>query len=137
MVSGVDCGPDVLASICSAAASRRATAELAAGTDAALPPVAPADGEPLGDGDPLLDVVDEGLGDGDELGDCDGLGDVLGEGVVLVLGDAVGDREPVRQLAAAIDDWLPVGVLDAEPTLEYEALWECPGGLVPPEPLGR
>jgi hypothetical protein len=48
----------------------------------------------------VLDVVDEGLGDGDGLGDCDGLGDVLGEGVVLVLGDAVGEREPVRQLPA-------------------------------------
>jgi len=63
------------------------------------------DGELLGEGDPLLDVLDEGLDDGDWLGDCEGVEDELGVPLGLALRGGEDDPEPARQLAAGMADW--------------------------------
>lgn len=90
-----------VAVVCSAAASCRAAAKPPACADGPLP-VAMLDGELLGEGDGLLEVLDEVLGDGDGLGDGDELDDVLGVAVGLALPGGDGDLEPARQLAAAM-----------------------------------
>jgi hypothetical protein len=102
---GEDCGPDPWRIVCSAAASCRAVArrpaESAACADEVLP-VTMVDGELVGEGDALLDVLDEGLDDGDELGDGEGLEDGLGVPLGLTLGDGDSDPELGRQLTAAM-----------------------------------
>jgi hypothetical protein len=104
---GEDCGPVARPIVCSAAASCRAAAKRPAGSAACADeglPVTMLDGELLGEGDALLDVLDEGLDEGDWLGDCEGVEDELGVPVGLALCDGDGDPELGRQLAAAMAD---------------------------------
>jgi hypothetical protein len=94
-----------VATACSAAASCRAAAKPPAGSAACADgplPVAMLDGELLGEGDGLLEVLDEVLGDGDGLGDGDELVDVIGVAVGLALPVGDGDPDLARQLAAAM-----------------------------------
>jgi hypothetical protein len=68
------------------------------------------DVETLGVGDPVTDVLAEGLADRDVLDDGEALGDELGLCVGLALGEALGDCELATQVGVTTR-----GELDAPP----------------------
>jgi hypothetical protein len=107
----------------------RVDAGLAVGTDV--------DGEVVGVGDPVPDVLADGLGDVDELGDGEvvvgvGLDDCVG----LALGDPLADGEPAAQLGVIRGGKLWSGPL--APGLRWwcELWWVCPGPVLLLEPPG-
>ena len=114
MVLGVaSCGRGGRARVC---ASDELPSGSATRADAGPVAAADVDGEVLGDGDAVSDVLADGLDDGDVLDEGEVLGDGLDDCVGLGLADALADGELAAQLGVVCDGRLCADPLEPGPT---------------------